>query len=236
MIEPKVALLEPEVTTDDLAKASASSYTSSEKPDDYEKLDELSSKEISTFKKDKNYIIAHRGTSLHDGTTRLKDIKADLNIISGNIDSDKLFKNRKHDTKKIIKKIKQDEPDSKIYLTGHSLAGLTTQNSLNDDYIRENVDRIETFNSASSPFYKPTIRKDSKKYNEIKDMSVHHVIDGDLISKNAKTSLIGKVKKYKSNDDKPKIHHKIYKGIKKMIEPFDFIKDSLNKHSINNFI
>jgi hypothetical protein len=186
-------------TIQDLATASESAYDESV-PENYSKLPDLSSPEISTFRHNTqpHYIISHRGTDLSKSSSARKDVRADLNIALGNKEADALHKRRTKKTEAIIKKIKRKEPAHDVFLTGHSLGGSTSSHAMSSSQVvRENVKAHHTFNSGSSALQKkPEVTPDVKA--ALMEKSTHHRVKGDEISSHVKSNLIGKVKTYAS--------------------------------------
>lgn len=186
-------------TISDLATAAQSAYDQTA-PDDYTRVDELSSPDISTFRHitKPHYIISHRGTDFSDGKSIRKDVRADLNIALGNRAGDVLHKRRTKKTEQIIKKIQKKDPAHEIHLTGHSLGGSTSAHALaTSAIVRNAVKKHDTFNSGSSAFQsQPDVSPEVRKQIEAK--STHHRVIGDEISAHTKSSLIGKTKTYKS--------------------------------------
>jgi hypothetical protein len=192
-------------TIQDMALASEASYSDTA-PENYSKVAELSSPEISTYRHNEkaHYIIAHRGTDLADPKTARKDVRADLNIALGNKESDALHKRRTKKTESIIKSIKKKEPAHEIFLTGHSLGGSTSSHAIaSSKLVRDNVKRHDTFNSGSSALQrKPDVSPEVKA--QLMEKSTHHSVKGDEISTHVASNLIGKTKKYASTK-KPSI-------------------------------
>lgn len=192
-------------TIQDLALASEASYSDTA-PENYTKLAELSSPEISTYRHTQkpHYIIAHRGTDLADQNSARKDVRADLNIALGNKESDALHKRRTKKTESIVKAIKKKEPAHDIFLTGHSLGGSTSSHAMaSSKVVRENVKEHHTFNSGSSALQKkPDVTPEVK--DQLMEKSTHHAVKGDEISAHVASNLIGKTKKYASTK-KPSI-------------------------------
>lgn len=189
-----------EPTISELATAAQSAYDEST-PEDYSRVDELSSPDISTFRHitKPHYIISHRGTDFSDDKSIKKDVRADLNIALGNRAADTLHKRRTKKTEQIIRKIKKKDPSHDIHLTGHSLGGSTSAHAMaTSDLVRNAVTKHDTFNSGSSAFQQqPTVSADIRK--QLEQKSTHHRILGDEISAHTKSSLIGKTKTYKSS-------------------------------------
>lgn len=230
----------------DLASAAQSSYNETV-PQNYTRLTNLSSPEISTFRHNekKHVIVAHRGTDLENPKSARKDVRADLNIALGNKEADKLHKKRAKQTEEIVKKLKKEQPDSDIYLTGHSLGGSTSAHALaSSDVVRKNVKELHTFNAGASALQsKPDVSPETKA--ELISKSTHHRVKGDEISLHVASNLIGKQKVYQSAK-KPTVAQHILKmatpllkrtfvgrllgfGAKKTL-------NTLQSHSLDNFI
>ena len=232
-------------TTQELAKASQSTYTNSI-PENYSKVNELSDNDIHTYKHntENHHIIAHRGTDLHADTAK-RDLKTDLKILLGQGSHTKLFNDRAKKTEDIVKKLKEQDPETKIHLTGHSLGGTTAQHALvKSKVVRDNTDSLDTFNAGTSPLQQKGLAKSNPAYKVIADKATHHRIGGDEISANAKTSLIGKTKNYKTNAKpsiaravlsylKPKLNHSVTGKIAHFAA--DKILNTLESHSLSNF-
>jgi len=215
-----------------LAQASSASYgiiskgnrqtrldkTQQKAPQNYTVVDKYTDKDMSTFKHndDGHFIIAHRGSSFSLDDTSKKDIIADANIAFGNTTDDALHKRRTKKTEQIIKKIKKESgADTDIHLTGHSLGGHSANHAMvHSAVVRDNVKSVNTFNAGSSVLGTIDLAEDSPEYKTINDKSTHHSIINDSVSANAKSSLIGSVKKYKDKS-KPSFT----KGILKIVTP-----------------
>ena len=232
-------------TTQELAKASESAYDNST-PENYSRLTELSDNDIHTYKHntENHHIIAHRGTDLHAETAK-RDLKTDLKILLGQGSHTKLFNDRAKKTEDIVKKLKEQDPETKIHLTGHSLGGSTAQHALiKSKVVRDNTDSLDTFNAGTSPLQKKGLAKSNPAYKVIAGKATHHRTEIDDISANAKISLIGKVKNYKTNAKpsiaravlnylKPKLNHSVTGKIAHFAA--DKILNTLEAHSLHNF-
>ena len=231
-----------------LAQASEGAYSNYETvPTDYSKVLHLSSPDISTFKHnvDTNYIVAHRGTDLASNE-KTKHLKADLGILLGNRDQSKLLTQRKKDTEHIVRTIKQAEPDSKIFLTGHSLGAASAYHALvKSPYVRENVTQLHTFNAGTSPLQSKGLAQSNKGYSAVEQKSVHHRIQGDEISASIKSNLVGTHKTYK-NKQKPTIAQTVLNMAGPILRKSPLgalahfaagkIADTLAAHSLSHFI
>jgi len=229
----------------DLARANTATYTN-KTPEGYSKIEDLSDIDIHTYKhNEKNHhIIAHRGTDF-DAPTLKRDLKTDLKIMIGQASHTKQIKNRVNKTEEIVKTLKEREPNTAIHVTGHSLGGFSAQQSLvKSAVVRDSVKSLTTFNAGTSPLQGKGLAKSNPAYKVIADKSIHHRVASDGVSENAKTSLIGQVKSYKSNK-KPSIARKILNflapklnhSVTGKIAHFaaDKILSTLESHSINHF-
>jgi len=229
----------------DLARANTATYTN-KTPEGYSKIEDLSDIDIHTYKhNEKNHhIIAHRGTDF-DAPTLKRDLKTDLKIMIGQASHTKQIKNRVNKTEEIVKTLKEREPNTAIHVTGHSLGGFSAQQSLvKSAVVRDSVKSLTTFNAGTSPLQGKGLAKSNPAYKVIADKSIHHRVASDGVSENAKTSLIGQVKSYKSNK-KPSIARKILNflapklnhSVTGKIAHFaaDKILSTLESHSISHF-
>ena len=243
-VEPSPTMEDPSVS--DLASVAEASY-GGKTPADYYRLEHLSNDTVSTYKHKKNphYIISHKGTDIHSNTAN-KDLKSDLNILVGNTKKDKQFVDRTKKTEKIIKHLKKNDPNADIFMASHSLGGATQQHAMiNSDLIRKNVKQGHTFNAGASLFTTPDIKKDSELYKELMDKQTHHRVTGDEISRHGKTTMIGKLKVYKSKM-KPSIAQTVIKLATPILKKSLFGKialyganktaNTLQSHSLKHFI
>ena len=230
----------------DLARASQSAYKQDKTPENYERQHHLSTEDISVYKHkvEPHHIISHRGTDIHSDTIN-KQLKADLNIAVGNKKGDKVHKDRTKQTEDIIKKIKDENPEHSIHLTGHSLGGSTAQHAVvKSKIVRDNIKSLDTFNAGSSFLGSKGLLPTSKIYKDIAKKSTHHIIKGDNISENVGSNMIGRVVKY-DNKNKPTIAQHILKMAKPILAKSKFGKvasfvgdkllNTLSSHSITNF-
>ena len=112
-------------------------------------------------------------------------------------------------------------------------------------YVRENVKSVNLFNPSSSPLGGRELASGGKAYAEIAKKSTNHIIKGDLISENAKNSLIGRVIKYNSTK-KPSIAKALFDLASPLLESSPLGKiatlagtgalDVMEAHSLKNFI
>lgn len=235
----------PDPTIKVLARASEASYSPTQAPPDYERVAELSTPDIATYKNKTlgNFLIAHRGTDFSSPTIG-RQLKADFKVLIGDKKNDSLHKARSKKTEYIIRKIRQTDPDAEIFLTGHSL-GATAQTAMIRPYVRENVKSLNLFNPASSPLGGRELASGGKAYQEIAKKSTNHIIKGDLISENASNTLIGRVIKYNSKS-KPSIGKALLDLASPLLEKSPLgklvslagasVTQTMESHSLKNFI
>lgn len=230
----------------DLASASESAY-SDQAPANYSRVTDLSSPDISTYKHNVNshYIVSHRGTDI-GATKASKQIKADLAILVGDKSHDKLHKERVKETERIVKQLKSTAPDSKIYLTGHSLGGSSSHHAVvKSPIVRDSIEQLHTFNAGTSPLQSKGLAKSNKAYKTIAAKSTHHAVEGDAISQSIRSNLIGKHITYKNPEQKAGVGHTILRLAKPHLEKSALgrlvhfgaskLLDTLSSHSLKNF-
>ena len=229
-----------------LEEASESSYSQTDAPKDYTRVHELSSPDISTYRHNVNphFLVSHRGTDVHAPTAK-RDLKADLKILVGDKSQTKFLKDRTIETERIVKHIKENHPEHKIHLTGHSLGAVSSQNALiKSKVVRDGIDTHNTFNAGTSPFKMKGLSKNNPAYKHIAEKSVHHRVEGDAISQHIKSNMIGKRKVYK-NTQKPTIAQHILDLAKPIADKSALgklahfgatkILGTLQSHSLKNF-
>jgi hypothetical protein len=235
----------PEPTRQVLARAAEASYSTTQAPPDYERVADLSSPDIATYKNKTQpvIIIAHRGTDFSSPTIG-RQLKADFKVLIGDKKNDALHKARSKKTEDIIRKIRATDPDSEIFLVGYSL-GATAQSAMLKPFVRDNVKSLNLFNPASSPLGGRELAAGGKAFADIAQKSTNHIIRGDLISENAGNTLIGRVIKYNSKK-KPTIAGELFKLAKPLLDASKLGKvavlagtgalDVMEAHSLKNFI
>lgn len=189
----------------------------------FKAIKEKSGRDITYFEnqKDKQVVIAHRGTDVTGAKANI-DIGSDLSYAFGAEKHNKNFKKRTKETKKLMKNI---DPSYHVTLTGHSLGGMTVNESLLNKSVRGSTDIAHTYNAGINPFGKP-VSKPIKK--ELENKVIHHRTKNDIISK--AEGPHGVTLTY---DEKKK---KIYKKIpKKHLNTFKTV-DQLNSHGIKQFL
>ena len=133
----------------------------------------------------------------HRGTSKNEDIISDLAYGVGLEKYNSQFDERRFKTKNILKEYSPKNPD--IFLHGHSLGGATLSYAIGKSpSIIHNVKEVNTFNTASHPFFNNlVIDKDIHK-NELNEKVKHHRAGGDIVSKFIKNNNpFGKIVKYK---------------------------------------
>jgi len=189
----------------------------------FKAIKEKSGRDITYFENptDKKVVIAHRGTDVTGAKAKL-DIGSDLSYAFGQEKHNKNFKKRTKETKKLLKGV---DPSYHTTLVGHSLGGISVNESLKNKTVRDKTDIAHTYNAGFNPFSTP-VSKTIKK--QLDDKVIHHRTKNDIISKAG-----GPFGVTLSYDEKKK---KIYKKIpSKHLNTFKTI-DQLNTHGIKQFL
>ena len=155
---------------------------------------------------DLHHVVTVKGTNPRN----TKDLMSDIHLAIGKSSSDKQFKRRTNEIKKIYSGIDNNETK---YLTGHSLGGsIVTHAMAKSKSIRDNTAKAVTFNPGYTPAFHAEVSKDLKSADkkELKNKLVHNHQTGDLISGALALKSVGKVAVQK--------------------------KVSLSAHSLDNFI
>ena len=166
----------------------------------YEVAPKLSNRQITTYKDNEgNFNISHRGTCF-SCPNKIKDVISDVALAVGI--NTKQSKNRLKRTEEIIDKIKMNNPNAKINMSGHSLGGHTSSYAIaNSKKIRDNVNKLNTYNAGATPLIKNRglqISADVKK--ELDKKVEHHRKAGDAISGGLLVNNpFGKVSTYKAS-------------------------------------
>ena len=152
--------------------------------------------------------IAIKGTD----KTNIKDLISDVKLGLGLSSSDKQFKKRKNDIKRILK----TNPDDEFVLTGHSLGASVGLSAMKNKGIRDRISNAELYNTGYTPAFHKEIKQGLTKddLKEMKDKITHHHVIGDPISSFVLKERVGTLKKYNSGN--------------KLTEP-------LKNHSLDNF-
>jgi len=210
-----------------MAKASNEVYTQKKDRkgfDGYDYVKGVSTNDIAVFFNNTNndYIISHRGTQLDDNEA----LEADLLIAAGKRGAGKLFTRRNKRTKGLVENIKEADPNANIHLTGHSLGGSSVINSMNDEFINNNVKSVHTFNTGVSPIHSEFKGSPGKITN--------HVVFNDPIS-----TLGPHVGKVLVNKPKSNVVIKAAGDILENLSGSETLGDivrGLEGHSIANFL
>lgn len=112
---------------------------------------DLSGREQSVFFNPvtKKVIIGYRGTALDDASTRMKDLKSDFGILTGNTENDTRFKEADSVFKRVEQKYQaKNKHKFNIDVTGHSLGGALAKH-VNDRH--DNIDKNINFSRGSTP-------------------------------------------------------------------------------------
>ena len=148
---------------------------------------------------DKHHAVTIKGTNPSFG----KDLMSDIHLAIGKSSTDKQFKKRTNEIKKIYSGI--DEKEDK-HLTGHSLGGSIVSHAMaKSKSIRDNTKSAQTFNAGYTPAFHSELSKDLKKEDkkELKTKLIHHHNKGDPISAALTMSAVGKVKTTKGKASSP---------------------------------
>ena len=161
--------------------------------------------DVIAYKRGNRYVIAHRGTATK------QDIVTDVQLAIGKQGDE--FKDRTDLTRHIIERIRRDDPDAEIYLTGHSLGGTTANVAMRDPYINANIKKAAVYNMGSSPLFD----------NKLADKVDSVVIAGDPVS------LFGEKTEVKVTKKSRRIPFAFMGG------PLAGIASMVGVHSINEF-
>ena len=162
----------------------------------YKKLDKIGYEPVSVDRgvshfrsknpDDLHSVISLKGTTLPNR----KDIVSDLKLAFGMEASDRQFKNRT----KQIKRIYAETPEDK-YLTGHSLGASQITYALSKSpSILENTKRAVSFNPGWTPFFHSSISKDPKVVKAVNKKLTHYHVRSDVISASVADKAVGRVK------------------------------------------
>jgi hypothetical protein len=140
---------------------------------------------------DGHHIVTIKGTD----PSNKKDLLSDLKLAVGLSRTDKQFKNRTKQVKKIYAGI---DDDKDRFLTGHSLGGSGVASMMaRSKSIRDNTTKATTFNAGSTMAFNKEISKDLTKEDkkDLKKKLLHHHVKGDVISASLTIGpQVGKVK------------------------------------------
>lgn len=148
---------------------------------------------------DKHHVVTVKGTNPSFG----KDLMSDIHLAIGKSSTDKQFKRRTNEIKKIYSGI--DNNEDKI-LSGHSLGGsIVTHAMTKSKSIRDNTKSAQTYNAGYTPLFHNELSKDLKKEDkkELKSKLIHHHNKGDPISAALTMNAVGKVKTTKGTAASP---------------------------------
>jgi hypothetical protein len=140
---------------------------------------------------DGHHVVTIKGTD----PSNKRDLLSDLKLAVGLSRTDKQFKNRTKQVKKIYAGI---DDDKDRFLTGHSLGGSGVASMMaRSKSIRDNTTKATTFNAGSTMAFNKEISKDLTKDDkkDLKKKLVHHHVKGDVISASLTIGpQVGKVK------------------------------------------
>ena len=162
----------------------------------YKKLDKIGYEPVSVERgvshfrsknpDDLHSVISLKGTTLPNR----KDIVSDLKLAFGMEASDRQFKNRTKQIKRIYEKTPEDK-----YLTGHSLGASQITYALSKSpSILENTKHAVAFNAGYTPFFHSSIAKDPKVVKAVNKKLTHYHARGDPISSSLTDKAVGRVK------------------------------------------
>ena len=125
----------------------------------------------------------NRATSLRGASNYLK-------LAFGMEASDRQFKNRTKQIKRIYEKTPEDK-----YLTGHSLGASQITYALSKSpSILENTKHAVAFNAGYTPFFHGSIAKDPKVVKAVNKKLTHYHARGDPISSSLTDKAVGRLK------------------------------------------
>ena len=136
------------------------------------------------------HVVTIKGTDV----AQKKDLLSDIHLAIGKSSSDKQFKRRTNEIKKIYKGIDNNEDK---YLTGHSLGGSIVSHAMaKSKSIRDATKQATTYNAGYTNAFHQELKKDLTKDDkkELKSKLVHYHNKGDPISASLTDDAIGKVK------------------------------------------
>ena len=163
---------------------------------------ESSRRGVAHFKskgEDGHSVVTIKGTD----PSNKKDLLSDLKLAFGLSKTDKQFKHRTKEIKKVYSGI---DADKDKYLTGHSLGGsIVTHAMTKSKSIRDNTKQATTYNAGYTPAFHAELSKDLKKEDkkELKKKLVHHHNKGDPISASLTMASVGKTKTTKGKAASP---------------------------------
>jgi hypothetical protein len=153
-------------------------------------------KDVLTATRANNVHINYTGTNVSNPRDILSDVALGIGVQSSNQD----FKNRKKQTRDIMRKYGDDKDYS---LGGHSLGSSHALNIMSESKsIRDRVNKVHVFNPGyTKPFHESIkVDRDTKKQLD-KKVNIHR-IKGDIVSAHAnKETAFGNVFEYKADKD-----------------------------------
>jgi hypothetical protein len=183
------------------------------------------------------YIISHKGTDLGNKTA-YTDITADINI-AFRTNFNETFDKRLNRTKEMIKKLKENKPNCKIYGAAHSLGSSTLHHCMySDEYIFNNIEKAYCYNAGSTPLMMTKLIKYGLGYGKkYKDKIILLHVKGDKISENS-YYMEGSYRQYKLNESYLSLFLKGYRLIffSRYYNTFRNWTQTGKYHSIDNFI
>tara|TARA_R110002153_G_scaffold231214_5_gene384443 strand:- start:1895 stop:2539 length:645 start_codon:yes stop_codon:yes gene_type:complete len=141
---------------------------------------------------DGSNVISVKGTDV----SNMKDLVSDAKLGLGLSSSDKQFKQRRNEIKKIYRNSEGDN-----YLTSHSLGSSIALSSLaKSKSIRDNTKSSYGFNTGYTPAFHSEISKGLSKTDkkEIKGIHTNYHVSGDLVSTALNNNSLGEVQVVKA--------------------------------------
>jgi len=141
-------------------------------------------------------VINIKGTDI----TNMKDIVSDAKLGLGLSNTDKQFRSRRNE----IKRIYRDTQGQDNYLVGHSLGGSIGLSSMvKSKSIRDNTKQAYLYNSGYTGLLHDELNKGLSKQDkkELKDKVIHYHTKGDVVSTHLNNERIGDLKVVKAPKD-----------------------------------
>jgi triacylglycerol esterase/lipase EstA (alpha/beta hydrolase family) len=147
-------------------------------PPGYKLNTEFSNDSIVVFEKKKTIVIVYKATNLRNNIKEaLKDLKSDLSIFLTIEKRNKQFRNAVNH----FQMIKDEFPNSRIVLVGHSLGGNIA--SYLGKRFPKKIYRVVTFNKAISPIKKQEKGNKETAYANVNDIFSKKALDAIFVPK-----------------------------------------------------
>jgi len=137
------------------------------------------------------------------GTATKQDIVSDANIATGTLSGTREFNKRNNRVQRYVKEMPEDV---KFTMSSHSLGGMYNQTILKKSKnVRDRVDEVHTFNSATNPILGET-KVGTKKKKQLDQKVIHHRTTDDIVSKPFEINVpFGQVQTYKTKPMSTKV-------------------------------